>query len=570
MTMKRLLPEFTCAFLLLSGTAAAQFTITGVVNAGSRLPGTSTSSGIAQGALFVVSARGIGPADFLQASFPLPTTEGLGGVTIQATVGGVTVDAIMVYVAPNEVAAILPSRTPIGTGTVRVSSNGATATAPIKVVAAAFGIFTQRYGFLGPAVSFNVSPEDGSMAPNTFAESARPGQDVVINGTGLGAISGDETQSGVTDVPAAAIQVFVGVNAAAVVSAGRGDCCDGLDPAYRVPRGIAAWDVIRFTIPEGVAGCYIPVVVQIGTFVSNLSTISISPGGGACVPAVSTLPELSQQLAGKTGVSLGDLSLGRVTGINPTAAGATSTVRRDVGNAAFVRYNNVPASMFAPDYVYAENVCSIGGFPGPNGGAVGVNGIEAPIVPLMPVSLDVGPAITVSGPGGTRTITRQMAGMQVRYTAPDFGNSTPGNYLDPGHYTFTAPGGRDIGGFSASLDVPSTPFVWTNIPSVTTPIDRSKDLTITWTGGIPDTQVVMVGGNLANGATTAFLCAAPVSAGQFTIPSWVFLNLSPNPAPALPGSLAVQNRKVSTFTVPGLDIPTVAYSAGYTTSLRFQ
>src|SRR5689334_7167088 len=145
--MKLHLPELMCALVFICGNAAAQFTITGVVNAGSRLPSSSTSSGIAQGALFVVSARGIGPADFLQASYPLPTTDGLGGVTIQATVGGVTVDAIMVYVAPNEVAAILPSRTPIGTGTIRVTSNGATATAAIKVVVAAFGIFTQRYGF---------------------------------------------------------------------------------------------------------------------------------------------------------------------------------------------------------------------------------------------------------------------------------------------------------------------------------------------------------------------------------------------------------------------------------------
>src|SRR5205809_5786301 len=107
----------TSVFLFLAGTASAQFTITGVVNAGSRLPRTSTSSGIAQGSLFVVSGRGIGPADFLQANFPLPTTAGLGGVTIQAAVEGATVDAIMVYVAPNEVAALLPSQTPIRTGT---------------------------------------------------------------------------------------------------------------------------------------------------------------------------------------------------------------------------------------------------------------------------------------------------------------------------------------------------------------------------------------------------------------------------------------------------------------------
>src|SRR6267143_2070348 len=129
-------------FLASAGFAPAQMTITNVTNAGSRLPRSSPFGGIAQGALFVVSGRGIGPADFQQASFPLPTTAGLAGVTIQASVGSAIVDGIMVYVAPNEVAAILPSSTPIGTGTVTVNNNGATATAPIVVVAAAFGIFT--------------------------------------------------------------------------------------------------------------------------------------------------------------------------------------------------------------------------------------------------------------------------------------------------------------------------------------------------------------------------------------------------------------------------------------------
>ena len=112
--------------------------------------------------------------------------------------------------------------------------------------------------------------------------------------------------------------------------------------------------------------------------------------------------------------------------------------------------------------------------------------------------------------------------------------------------------------------------MWTNIPSVTTPIDRTKDLTITWTGGIPGTQVTAIGANLVNGVTTGFVCAAPVAAGQLTIPSYVFLNLAPNPAPAIVGSLAVQNRVVKTFTAPGLDIPAIDYGLGYSMSLRYQ
>lgn len=555
--------------LILAGSATAQITITDVVNAGSRIRSGQQSSGIAQGALFAITGKGVGPDQPQQASFPLPTTDGLGGVTVQATVGGLTVDAILVYVSANAVDAILPSNTPLGAGTVTLNNNGVTATKAITVVAAAFGIFTQTPTTgAAQALAFNVNP-DGSTSLNTTTQSVQPGQDVMLNGTGLGAIPSDETQSGVVDVPTATIQVYAGVVPATVVSAGRGLCCDGLDPNYPVPPGIAAWDVIRFTIPDGVTGCFIPVVVQIGGLISNLATISIDPSGGACAPAVSTLPaDLVQQLAGQTGISLGALGLGRGSG-SVVTKGAVRTTKQDTGSATFVKYANVPASMFTGEVIFPANVCNINGYPGPNGTVI-MNGNQVTIVPLKAVSLDAGPAITVTGPSGTRTIPRQTAGMVVDYSAKPFGASTPGNYYDPGHYTVTGPGGKDVGAFSASTDVPSTPFVWTNVPDITVPLDRSQDLTITWTGGVPGTQVTVLGGSLVNGVNTGFLCAAPVIAGHFTVPSYVLLNLPPTGSSTAPGQLTVGNRSVSTFSAPGLDLATIAWAVDYTLYLKFQ
>lgn len=77
-------------------------------------------------------------------------------------------------------------------------------------------------------------------------------------------------------------------------------------------------------------------------------------------------------------------------------------------------------------------------------------------------------------------------------------------------------------------------------------------------------------GAVVNGATSAILCAAPVSAGQITIPSYVLLNLQPTGTSIVPGTLNVQNGSVGTFPASGLDLATIRYSAGYSLSLKFQ
>ena len=140
---------------------------------------------------------------------------------MQTNIGGTAVDCILVYVSDTEVGAILPSNTPLGTGTVTVNNNGVTASKPITVVAAAFGIFTQTpTSGAAQALAFNVN-SDGSATLNTTAQSVQPGQDILLNGTGLGAITSDETQSGISDVPNTTIQVYVGVTPATLVSGKR-------------------------------------------------------------------------------------------------------------------------------------------------------------------------------------------------------------------------------------------------------------------------------------------------------------------------------------------------------------
>jgi trimeric autotransporter adhesin len=194
------------------------------------LPGLPNSS-IAQGWLFIVFGQNLGPAKIVQvAAYPLPTSQGLSGTSIQVTVNGTTVDAIMLYTLATQVAAVLPSTTPIGTGTIMVTYNGqSSAAAPITVVRSSFGIFAVNQSGTGPGVLQNVNSES-DRPPNSPTQSAQPGQVIILWGTGLGPVTGIETGGPLPgDMPSLDVHVWVGAKEAAIQYRGRSGCCTGDD-----------------------------------------------------------------------------------------------------------------------------------------------------------------------------------------------------------------------------------------------------------------------------------------------------------------------------------------------------
>src|SRR5262249_4237149 len=104
----------------------------------------------------------------------------------------------------------------------------------------------------------NVST-GGARTANTLAQSATPGQTIVLAGTGLG--------------NAAAPEVWIAGKAAAVISVRRQT--EGARPDelwVRVPAG-------------GAEGCFAPVQVRrAGRLPSNTVTLAIHKTGGACQP----------------------------------------------------------------------------------------------------------------------------------------------------------------------------------------------------------------------------------------------------------------------------------------------
>jgi uncharacterized protein (TIGR03437 family) len=120
---------FLATAALLSQPASAQPTIAanGIRNSASyALPGLP-DAGIAKGSIFVIFGQNLGPRRLSKsAAFQCPVQADWRGHPSRSPFNGTSVYAIMLYALATQVAAVLPSDTPIGTGTVSVTYNGQT------------------------------------------------------------------------------------------------------------------------------------------------------------------------------------------------------------------------------------------------------------------------------------------------------------------------------------------------------------------------------------------------------------------------------------------------------------
>ena len=100
------------------------------------------------------------------------------------------------------------------------------------------------------------------------------------------------------DMPSTPVEVYVGGRPATISYRGRSGCCAGIDQ-------------IVFTVPAGVEGCYVPVVVKTGDVVSNFVSMSIAGQGNACTD-LTGLTGTQLESAQRTGsLRVGGISLNR-------------------------------------------------------------------------------------------------------------------------------------------------------------------------------------------------------------------------------------------------------------------
>jgi uncharacterized protein (TIGR03437 family) len=503
--------SITLQFATFSTITSTAPTVTGIQNNYSFIPQGFPNYGIAPGTLFIIKGFSLTSETnpVLQSSAAPGIPLLLNGASVSVTVNGTTVQPGLYYAIATQIAAVLPSNTPTGTGTLTVSYNGATSAAfPIVVVPSAFGFGT----YLGSGSGLILATEPTSGALFTYTNSAAPGQTIVLWGSGLGADTADSDTVFTSSPHAVAtpLKIFFGGVEGKIL--------------YQGSSGFPGLTQINVTIPAVVpTGCNVSVSGLSGA-ASNSVTIPINVGGGTC----------SDTSLGSTGGVLGPLSkqptikTGVVFVSQSTSPGTNGNV---VSNAAGALFNSYPSSSFAAAIgSISLGGCTVTQFTGTGGGSV--------------TGLDAG-LINLTFPTGSALLTDAIVGNY-------FANLPTGAIQSGAGFSFKGNGGGSVGTFSAVVSFPSSVLSWTNQAQAVT-VNRAQGLGVTWSGGAQGSYVIISGtsGALVDGQVVSgsYACYASASALSFTVPSYILSAL-----PAGTGSTTVRNvTNLTPFTAAGLD-----------------
>ena len=508
--------------------------ITAIQNNFSYLQAGLPNYGIAPGSLFIIKGTDLASATtpVLQSSggSGIPLT--LNGASISVTVNGVTTQPGIYYAFSTQIAAVLPSSTPAGTGTLTVTYNGVpSSAAPILVVPTALGLDT--YFDTGKGLGVATSPTTG--VPYFFNNSAAPGETIVLWGSGLGADPADSdiVFTGTPHAINVPLQIYIGGIQASI--------------GYQGASGFPGVNQINVTIPASVpTGCGISIVAVSGNIASNTVSIPVEPGGGTCsdpvINGTGQVPNVSP-------LTSGTLVIVQATGDGTTQSSASADFISISGQ--------VGTNETDQNGLYTLGNCAE---------SQSVILATGPTGPATSTDLDAG-TITVTGPSGTQPLPA-VASLPGDYAA----SPLPTGFVPTsgGSFVFTGTGGKDVGPFTGTVNY-TNPIVWTNMNDITS-VSRSQGVTVTWTGGDPHGYVLISGtSNSAETPSTpvlgaGFVCYAAVSAGQFTVPAPILLGM-----PIGTGSLTVQSATTpKVISIPGIEYATSSASFYFSIAPSYQ
>lgn len=512
---------------------------------------------IAQGSIAIVKGAELSDRSTgLQTTYPLPTT--LEGVTVDITVQGTKVSCILYYVLPQQIAFIVPSTTPLGTGTLQINNNGSIGTAEITIGKTGFGIMTANGAGTGPAVAIFGGTANSVRNNNA----ANPDDLITLWGSGIGPFAGDESilNNEAQDYTSIDTQVLVGSVPAQVLYRGASQFPGLNQISFKVPGGILPAEAERAATPTAFGfGCYVSLLVITNGVPSNVTTLPIqAKGSRACSdpPAQSFLTNAQlDAFAAKGEATFASLFVGRNTFAFPGSA-------TSVGDSATGRYQKFDLANF--NLNSAANAASFGSC------AVTIipkvpAGVTLPAVTVTP--LDAGPALTLAGIGNSLSLPKSSGTNLFYFSSGGVPTGLLGNGIAP--VTITAPGGPDIGSHSASTPVPIG-FVWLNETAIaSTPIDRSKGVTVTWANA-PANGFVQINGSSANsGGSATFICYADPSAGTFTVQPDVLRLLPASQGPNTP-AFSVAAYVNQSFPAEHLDYGLISGFVSFSRGVTFQ
>lgn len=488
------------------GAAAPSVPSGGVLNNASYVLDGLPGDGIARGSLFAVFGAELGPATPVTAT-EIPLQTELGGTSIEVTVNGITRQAFLLVSSAGQLAAVLPSDLPAGNGELVVSVAGArSAGVAIRVVHHAFGAFTRNQAGFGPAIVQNfVSATEQPL--NAVTNAAHPGQVGILWGSGLGPIDGSDAElPPVGNIPVN-VEVWVGGRRANVLYAGR---------APQFP----AIDQINFVIPDGVLGCYVPVVVVVDGVVSNHTTIAVVEEGPNCVdPLIFRDGDLDRAVADGQG-SFGFVELARFRGTLGFGQ-QTVDVAVDQVLASFDQYTLPQLASATP---LRETIAPVGSCISTREPARGRSD------PVSKRSLDAGEMLVLAGPKGEKSIPFSGSDYEAQ-VGGGFGNDEVlPEFFVPGEYVLRGGAANaDIQPFETRFTLPEAPQ-WIN-QSQFSVISRDQDLTVQWAGADRSTEVIFVAIQSINEndqVSGSLFCVADAAANSFTILSRDLGTLPPN------------------------------------------
>jgi len=489
-------------FVLGSGVLFAQQPILynrGTVNAASSAPFGLPNAPIARGSVFTVYGEYLGPAQSQTASAPLAAA--FGGVSLSVTQNGVVTQAFPLFVSAGQINAVMPSSVTAGLATLRLTYQNTKSNAiTIQIADSAPGLFAVANAAGPGSIQNYVSAT--SLPLNSLATPAAPGQIVEIWGTGLGPVTFPDNVTPTPGNVSTPVTVTIGGQAATVLYSGRSPCCAGVDQ-------------VNVYVPANAPlGCWVPVSVNAGGVVSNVTTMAIAAAGAtSCDDTGNPLSKLVRTPGTQAFIHVEQFN--DIENIN-TATPITQALEY-VYSRFYIRPNS-PFN-FDPYLSYPPaGTCLVHQTSGDSNNTLNLRG-------ALPASASLSPQPNQTYNNGTQSeslaITSPFIAAIVGETV---GSISAGlNPLSAGASFTIDPGGANQMVLAIN---PEPPPAWTR-PNAIIVVPRNAPLALTFTPGdiAAPTAILLYSYAAATNSTVEVQCLAAPGAGTFTISADTLANL---------------------------------------------